>query len=155
MKNQFFNQWEINKIIEAVNHNPWYTKEKFEEYLKKYPFDYSTYTYYASNLIILGLYNEAEKILNDVENNYIHDELYCHNKNKIRLLKYLITINRLKLYSYREEYDKVLEIYHQNTQALDHTDIGIFMFYCQYKQGLIKDIDIDKVPYIFKQIAQI
>lgn len=76
MSNIYYDQWRFNKILEKVNTDPWQAKILFENYFSDYPNDYSAYSYYASCLITIGLFDQANEILNYVEEKYKSDNKY-------------------------------------------------------------------------------
>ena len=155
MKNKYYNKWEIVKILETVGKNPWFSKEKYEEYLKEYPYDYSTRCHYASNLIILGLFDEAEKIIDEIEKEYPNNpDFYTgYNQKKIHLLNYFINYNRINIYCFKGEYQKAIDQYEKSYYLFDDFNFGILLFYCKFKCGLIDETASYKKPYIFKQIT--
>ena len=60
MQTVYYDRWEFMKAYNFVHTDPIKAKELFEEYIKKYPFDYSAQNYYIFILIVLGEIKEAE-----------------------------------------------------------------------------------------------
>ena len=73
MTYKYFNRFECQQIIDLMNLDPYTSLELFEQYLNKYPNDYSAYLLYCSNLIIIGKLDEAEKVYNFFEKKYDND----------------------------------------------------------------------------------
>lgn len=67
MTKKYFDEWEFHKAQAYSMMNPFEAIKKFEKYLKQYPQDYITYTYYAFSLITIGELDKAEKVLDYVE----------------------------------------------------------------------------------------
>ena len=61
MTTNFFNKWEFRQALNLAETNPVEAKTLYEEYLKKYPKDYSAYPYYCTVLVTLGEFAAAEK----------------------------------------------------------------------------------------------
>lgn len=61
--NRFYDSWEFKQAHSYRATNPYDAVAKFEEYIKKYPQDFSSYIYYASSLITIGELDKAEEML--------------------------------------------------------------------------------------------
>lgn len=129
-------------------------KMLLEEYMKKYPLDYSAYPYYASILITLGDFNEAEKVLDYVEIISNANENFTSKETKVQNLKYNILFSKLKLLSYQEKYDELYKIYLNNSQELYDINLNHnIIFYCKKKLGMLSLNSINTNSYILSQIT--
>ena len=93
MKNKYYDEWELKQALEHIETNPLVAKCKLKSYIDKYPSDYMSFIYYAAVLITLGEFNEAEKVLNDVELRILSDKNYHikvseKNQDKIAITGY-------------------------------------------------------------------
>lgn len=152
MSEKYFDQWEFTNIHYLADTNPLESKLRFEEYLEKYPKDYSAYPYYASVLITLGEFKNAEKLLNYVKNKYINDDNFCKNKDKIEILEYNIIFTTLRLLSYQEKYDKLYNLYFNNYEKLNDLTSARFDLYIKKKASKLDSDDINVKTYIHNQI---
>ena len=157
MKNSYYNEHEFRYILNSLDKNPLLTRKKIEEYLEKYPKDYLAYIYYAHILIVLGFFDEAETILDNLEN-IINDKKFKNNipkslqdKNKFNIIS-----TRLSLLAYQEKYIELQQYYNENIHSIKQMDLELnpLMFYCRKKLGLIDSERRDKHSYLFKQIVQ-
>ena len=48
MKEMYFNEFECKDALDYIDKNPAVAKVKLEDYIKKYPTDFSTYPYYTT-----------------------------------------------------------------------------------------------------------
>jgi len=154
MKELFYNTWEFNQALNIINTNPTLSKLKFEEYLEKYPKDYSAYTFYASLLITLSDLESAEKILNYVEDLVNKDEKYVKDILKFKSFKTDFLYSKVKLLCYQQKYDELYKIDLSDLKAKTDFDITSIIFYCKRKLGLL---DLERrVPnsYLFRQIVK-
>ena len=60
-KKLYFNKHEFIKLSEQSKKDPFGAIEGYQKYLEKYPDDNSARTYYASNLIAIGRFKEADR----------------------------------------------------------------------------------------------
>lgn len=152
MKSKYYNEWEFNQALSLHETNPFEAKNKYEEYLKKYPKDYSIYPYYASILIALGNFKSAEKILDYVEQISNKDDRFIKDNNKVNRLKNNILSNRIKLLSYQEKYNELYYFCITHEQELKNIGLKPTIFYSMKMNGkLISDIR-DGNSYLFRQI---
>lgn len=84
MLNKYYDTYEFRNIDALSKANPFKAKEAYEEYLQKYPEDYSAYPYYASVLITLGMFEEAEKVLSYSELILKTDKKILRDTKKIK-----------------------------------------------------------------------
>lgn len=154
MGNKYFNEWEFHQAFSFVNTNPLEAKIKYEEYLKKYPKDYSTYPYYASILITLGLFNEAEEVLKFVEITSSRDSSFSKNLTKLKFFKKNILYNRLRLLAYQDKFDELYQFSLDHLQEIKIMDANSVFFYCKKKIGKLDLNKRDQNSYLFRQIVE-
>lgn len=152
MNLKYHNRKLFLNALETIKINPWDTKIKLEEYLELYPKDYLVYSHYASVLIMLGLLNEAEEILN-------YGEILIKKENTINLgnkkssLEHGIFITKLKLLSYQGKYDELYELLDKNKDYISDRNLNAITFYSKKKKGILKKDKSNIKTYLFRQIV--
>jgi len=152
MEQQHFNQWDFSQAISQIEENPLESKSRFETYLQKYPKDYSTYCYYASALIMLGQFNEAEKVLNNVEIAAKKDADFYKLSDRVKHFEKHLLLHKVKLLSYQERFEELYQLYIENSKELDSMNINYLIFYCKKKVGKLGFCDSTKLTYLYSQI---
>ena len=147
-----FNTHEFKQALCAMWTNPLESKVRYEEYIKKYPSDYSAYVSYASTLIVLGHFEEAEEILDYVEAKYITNNKFLEFKDKVEFLENGIILNRLKLLSYQKKYEEFYKLYLDNIKVISHDEVWGVVFYCKHQLGILSDEEKEVSLYFQKQI---
>lgn len=150
---EYFNKIEFKYALSFVETNPFFAKVKFEEYLKKYPKDYSAYTYYASVLITLKELDKAECVLNSLDFLSKTDKKYANKLNKIHFNTINSIGSRLRLLSYQEKYEELYQFCQQYFREIQNMEMAPLFFYCKKQLGMIELEKREKHPYIFRQIA--
>ena len=154
MENKYYDTWEFLKTNDITKTNPIEANSRFEEYLQKYPQDYSAYTYYAYNLITLGQFTKAEKILNKLENKFKSDTHFAKQTYKISGLNHDILVNRVRLLCYQEKYDEAYNLLKNNREEFEHMGVSDIVFYCKKKMGKIDFNRRENNSYLFRQIVE-
>lgn len=154
MSVKYFDNWEFQQALSFLDTDPFEAKIKFEKYLQKYPKDYCTYAYYASVLITIGQYDEAEKILEYVKKLYTNDENFSKETDKIKHLENDLICNKIRILSYKEKFNDVYDFLLSNSKKLDQNDINHVNFYCRGKLGMLKDNKRTPNSYLFRQITE-
>lgn len=152
MKNIYYNKFEFLKAQNKIYTDPLYSKVLFEEYLKKYPKDYSAQSYYVYNLIILGYLKEAENYLNKIEMLSKTNKAFMRSYNKSYYLEKGITLNKIRIYLRLKEYKKLYEYYLSLNNEIENQRLYVVPFYCKKKLGLL-DEKKEYSSYLFNQIA--
>ena len=154
MDNKYYDEWEFHKVQSLRNFNPKETVEKFEQYLKEYPNDYSAYCYYASSLVTIGKLEEAEKVIDYVEKRGNKDKNFASKEPyKMKALKFSVLYNKLRIYSYKGEYQKVYNLCVNNPEEIKHLNMNDLMFYIRKKLGKVDANKRNKNSYLFRQIV--
>lgn len=153
MEDKYFNVWEFKQAFSSSKNNPQEAKEKYEEYLKKYPEDYTSYTFYISLLINLGELDKAQQTLDFVEESAKKDCKFSE-LSKVEYLKRNLLFDKIKLFAYREKYDELYYLYLNNLQELSNFELNHLIFLCKNKLGLINKDRIEINTYLFRQIVQ-
>lgn len=154
MENKYFDRWEFEQAITSLLTNPFIAKTKFEQYLSKYPKDYSAYPYYASCLITLKQLEKAERVLNYVTIISRKDSRFSNNPSKVSFLKHNILHNRLRLLSYQEKYRELFELCSENIQEIRNMDMNPVIFYAKKKAGKLDLSKREENSYLFRQIVE-
>ena len=155
METIYFNKFELNSALTYINSDPKETKLRLEAYIKKYPKDYSAYPYYSSVLVILGRFNDAEKVLKYVSDVLYNDKKIVNKKDKLQLIKGDLIFSKLKLLFYQEKYDEAYNYCLQNFKELTKKDVtvGKLIFYCKKKLGRLEHNKKMPKSYIYRQIV--
>lgn len=153
MHNNYFDKWRFNKILEKVDKDPYQAKILFENYLDEYPKDYSAYSFYASCLITLGLFEEAEKVIDNIENVYKYDNKYLSGTNSDKVITLIrnIIYAKIKLLCRQHKYKEVYDYYLTNYIYTKDMDIQRVILYCKAKLNLIEDTNRDNYFYFMRQ----
>ena len=152
MKAQYFDCWEFRHIFHLIETNPNEAKLQMEDYLKNFPYDHSAYTYYAYVLIVLGYFDEAEQVLENVKMTYVNDANFMKDKKKVKLISENIIFNTFKLLSYQGRYKELLDFCKENMQIIRKLKLNSLDFYCKKKLGIKCPETIEKFSYLFRQI---
>lgn len=151
---KFYDEWEFKRAHSYRTTDPYEAVAKFEEYISKYPEDYSSYIYYASNLITIGKLDEAEEVLNQVERMVKDDSKFSNNEYKLQGINFDIVFSRLRLLSYRERYEELYELLVNSKKIVDRLKLGDLLFYCKKKLGRIDPDRREPNTYLFRQIVE-
>jgi hypothetical protein len=87
MNEKYYDTWQFSQALSLIDTAPEIAKNKLEEYLKKYPKDYSMMAYYSSALVTLNKLSEAQKVLDYLEKNYMCDKGFLRQREKVLSLK--------------------------------------------------------------------
>lgn len=153
MNKNHFNVWEFKQVLDLAEKDPISARVLYEEYLKKYPDDYSAYTYYCSNLITLGELELAEKVLNYVEKEYVKKNSF-NKKYRIEKFEYNLFFVRIKLLSYQEKYEELYKLCVKNISRVVDKSLNSVWFYSKKRTGRLNDEKRDVNSYLFKQIVR-
>lgn len=155
MTDKYFNEWEFNQALDLVEIAPSLSKTMFEEYLNKYPKDYSAYLYYCSNLIILGQIEEAQKIFNYFEKIYNSDKKFqLQNKQKNEKIKETLLFTKVKLLSYQKKYEELYKLCKSNIKTIIDKEMNGVLFYAKKMTGRLNPDRRDANSYSFSQIVR-
>ena len=150
-----YNEEKLKKILELCDSDLPKAIEEFSEYLDTYPEDYGAYCYYASSLITLRKFEEAEQILNDAERRF--DENYTkHQKERIGdIFLSRLHFTRMKLLCYQEKYQECIDYYSKNKNMIyKNAHMREKVEYCKARIGLPVDLPTNKEEnYFFKQMT--
>jgi len=153
MQNKYFNVAEFQYAIKLLEIDPYEAKERFENYLKKYPTDYYARAYYVILLTRICMFEEAEKEFDAIIKESHNDSFYAYNANRLRGFKYNLCIAKLKILGAKEKYDEIWQISQNHKDLFDETDYNYLSYYCRSKLGLIdkEDAKMNKDAYRFNQ----
>lgn len=158
MQNKYYDSDFINKLIKLKETNPFFAISQCENYLKKYPEDYCAYRFYASLLIDVHRYEEAEEILIWLESKSEQDNNYSKIDfgEKKYLLNNSILYSKLRLLLLTEKYEEAYNFIKENKNALKNNIKGTnaFSVFCRKKLGTINHARNYYDSYIFRQIIE-
>lgn len=155
MENKYFDFCQFQKLQELRNFDLNETAQGYKQYLKDYPNDYGAYGYYASILITMGKFDEAEKVINYVEKKANQDKSFVNKEtHKMKAVRFSVFYNRIKVYSYKGDYQKAYNLCLSHPNEIKHLNMNDFMFYCKQKLGMIDSKRRDKNSYLFRQIVE-
>ena len=149
---KYYNTLEYKKALHLVGKDPMEAKKRYEDYIEKYPTDYSAYLIYAAVLIKLKATVMAEKVLDYVEAEYQNDAEFCYQKDKVEYIDSRLVLNRLKILLYEERYDEFYDLYLDNKEKIDPQEVEVALFYVKKQLGMLKKEDRSSYRYIFRQI---
>ena len=153
MNKNHFNVWEFKQALNIAEIDPLSARVAFDEYLKKYPNDYSSYPYYCSNLITVGELDLAEKILDYVDEACQNDEMFLKSP-RFKKFKYNMFFSRVKLLSFQEKYEELYRFYSDNIEMDVDKNLNSVWFYSKKRTGRLNAEKRDENSYLFRQIVR-
>lgn len=151
--NKYFDIFEFEQIINIMDQDPYTSLELFEQYLNKYPNDYSAYLLYCSNLIIIGKIDEAEKIYNYFEKKYKSDNSLMDTEKSKRIEESKV-FTKIKLLSYQHKYEELYEFCFRNINIVMKNKFNDAFF---YSKKMTNRLDVNKREensYLFSQMVK-
>ena len=151
MKNAKFDSYKFKKIVDISKKDVLLAIELFEQYFEEYPDDYSGYLIYASNLIKINRFEEAERIIKSAKQGYERSNFSTEKKDN--LLR-SITFTELRLLAYQEKYNEFIRLAGKNRQLLidNKVNLGLVLAYCHNQLGRnTVELDDDS-SYVMTQI---
>lgn len=157
METIYFNKFEFNKAYDLLETNPIKAKELLEEYLEKYPLDYSAYPYYSSTLVTLGDFESGEKILDYLKEKIEKEEnfkKFIKNPEKKQIFEQNLYFSTIKLLCYQKKYQELYDVYKKKQIKLKNRDLGAVWFFVKKQLGKIDNIKRNDYTYLFRQIIE-
>ena len=147
----FFNKHEFLQAFKIMNEKPFEAKKRFEEYLEKYPTDYSTYTYYASILIHLHQTEKAKEVLKHV--NTLVSKDYYFMKNTDKVYRYLKSYNltKLKILMSEQKYQEAHDFCLKMNPKID-MDLSNLIFFLENKLNILPTFNRSTINYLKRQM---
>ena len=152
MKELFYNRWEFLQAYDLIRYDPIQSIQLFEEYIKKYPNDYSAQNCYVFLLIVLGNTKEANEFLNSMEQSIYYNSRFCNHFDKIEFVDKGIFLNKIRILSRMGDYKELYAYYMRNQHLFDDHELLLVPFYCRNMLGLLKD-GKEYSSYLYGQIA--
>ena len=152
MKNNFYNAVEFKNAISNIRNNPWTAKVLLENYISKYPKDYSGRIYYIDDLITLNMIDDAVEYMND-----LIDEVNGNNQflksEKYEIFASKLFPNMIKILAAQGKYKRIYSLIQEQISWFDNQHYCLKLF-CEVKLGIINkdNIDMSSMTYIEKQI---
>ena len=154
MQQKYFDIWEFKQSLDLYITNPIECKNRLEKYIKKYPEDYSGYTYYSSALIMLGMFDEAEEILKHIQIIYESFSNSPKSKERAKHIHDHIVFSKIKLLLFQEKYDELYDYYLENIDAMKKNDISHIIPYIKKKKGVLENNLREEKRYLVRQIIE-
>ncbi|MBR3229507.1 MAG: hypothetical protein IKF91_01615 [Bacilli bacterium] len=151
MQELYYDRWEFLQAYNLIHNNPIMSKKLFEEYIQKYPSDYSAQNYYVYLLIVLGMVEEADVFLDNIEQSMRYNSKFCNHFDKIEFVDKGIFLNRIRIFARKEEYKELYSYFIRNIHLFEDSDLQVISFYCRSKLGLLRDKEYSS--YLYRQIA--
>ncbi len=151
VKTHYYNILLFEQAQQLIVTNPTEAKEKFKEYIFLYPKDYTAYPYYASVLITLGEFEEAEKVITFAENVAINDPFFNKDERRRKYFRDYTLSNKIRLLSYTNRYKEMYEILITHKKDIIGLDTGHIYYYCCKQLGLFES-NCEKRGYLYNQI---
>ena len=154
MKKDYYNKLEFTNAMDLIKINPNESLIRLEKYIKKYPFDYAAYAYYADNLTRLGYFDDAEKFLDKTIKLAEEDEQFKRQNSKHTMFFKFYLYARLNLLSYQGKYKDFYELYNKYFNETGAIHVKNTLLLCEIKLGLknINSINRDTCGYLRKQM---
>lgn len=154
MEEKYFDYWAFHKIYEEIEHDPFNTKIKIEEYIKQYPTDYNARAYHIYALIVTADFDNAIRELQQLKKAYKNDQTFLKYKNKVDLFESDILTDEVRILCHKGEYAKVQRLYMQNREKLSTLYSSFVLFYCLKQQGRLDVSKREPNGYLFRQIVE-
>ncbi len=148
---RYFNEQEFQYAIKLLEKNPFLAKERFENYLMKYPKDYYARAYYVILLTRICMFNEAEIEYNAIIKESHEGSFYAYNAKRLNGFRYNMLLAKIKILGAKEKYDELYNLYYENYQLLHDSDRQFISYYCRNHLGLINKNGIESQSYRFNQ----
>ena len=154
MKNRFFDNWEFKQACDHVKEDPVTAKKMYEEYLEKFPYDYSAYSYYISVLITLNKIDEALRLLTLVDKLASIDKKFKEDKKKVKLLEHSMAINTIRILGYQGRFEELREYYKNLNDEKLRKGYKIIPFLCDNRIEGRHHKKNNRLPYLYNQIIE-
>jgi len=151
MKKKYYDESELKKILSEMTVNPYSSIEKIDNYLRRYPTDYSAHICYVNNLIVLKELKEADRLLEEIYIKVHNNRNYCSDEYRLRKFEIHYLINKIKLLAYQGKYSEILDLYNNNSQLLENVKMNDILLTCKMKLGRLHS-DRQLNTYLFRQI---
>ena len=151
MQSKYFNELEFKNAYSMIDIDPYEAKSRLEEYINKYPNDYIARTYYSYILIVIGKFDEAEKVINQTKKISYLDSHYFSLTEKFGWIKYGIVLNEMRLLARKGKYAELKKLFSENNYIVINGDFRYIPFYCNKKLGLANAL-LDGDNYLTKQV---
>ena len=151
--NKYFDIFEFQQIINIMDVDPYTSLELFEQYLSKYPNDYSAYLLYCSNLVIIGKIDEAEKIYNYFDKKYKSDNSLVGTEKTKRIEESKV-FTKIKLLSYQHKYEELYKFCVRNINTVMGNKFNDAFFYSKKMTNRLDVNRRDENSYLFSQMVK-
>ena len=151
--NKYFDIFEFQQIINIMDEDPYTSLELFEQYLSKYPNDYSAYLLYCSNLVIIGKIDEAEKFYNYFEKKYKSDKS-LEGTEKSKKIEDSKVFTKIKLLSYQHKYEELYRFCVENINIVMENKFNDSFFYSKKMTNRLNANKRDENSYLFSQMVK-
>ena len=153
---KYFNRDAFFDAVNLIKVNPVGASLQFEAYTKKYPTDCRSRLYYALSLTILGMFDEAECVYNelkvllkkqqfDVKDSFVNTPLFFKNMLAVEI----------KILASRNDYQGILDLIHKNKNrellSAANDDLNYIEYYCEQQLGILNYAKVDSPAYRFSQ----
>ena len=130
--NKFYNKHLFKSILELSDVDVLEGLKRFENYLEIYPKDNTAQCFYASNLIKVRRFEEAEEILDKVEKMYKNPNF---DEKKEELIYKNLCFTKMKLLCYQERYKECINFCNEHHDILQKYEVGYgaVIHYCLTK----------------------
>lgn len=153
MSTKYYNTYEFKQAHNLSEIDPVTSKILFAQYLEKYPRDYSTYPYYCTLLMVLGEFDEAEKILKFAKEKVKQDKRF-DNPYKIKIFEKKMFYCELKLMCYQKRFKELYNIYKNKSIELMNREFNSIWFYVKKQLGFLSEDKRNINTYLFRQITK-
>ena len=148
--NKHYDESSFQYAIDMLETDPFHAKEALESYLERYPKDYYARAYYALLLTRINMMDEATNEYNYVIIKSSNDAHYITNYKNMRGFRYILSVVKMKLLAYNNEYQEILNVLEEDKDLFETTDTIYISYYCRLKLGIF-DEDANIESYRFTQ----
>jgi len=150
-KKEYFNELEFQNAMRLFSNNHLIAKERFENYIEKYPHDCCARIYYTLLLILLCEFDKAETEYNVCIQEAENGKYNKLSIKKLRKFKHNLIIAQAKLLSARHKYQELFELLKNNKEHFEAIEQNYIYYFCSIKLNYINE-DCKRIKsYRFKQ----
>ena len=133
MKHKYYENFYLDKVIKDLNIDPYNNIIKLEEYLEMFPQDYVAYTYYLKALVDVGRFEDALKLVKDIESSDMKNKLDIH-----------FWFPKLRALVFTGNYEEANKLYLKHKDNLFLKDKRAMVFEAMYAKVHGESIQIEK-----------
>ena len=146
----------IMRRDELEDFSKYYPRESVSEYkkaIKRRPQDQNMKINYIKTLILLGKFDQAEKMIYQLEDMFDYAEEYHFNEAYIEYLNNQIVSLKTQLYIYQGRNQELFELFETNKEEFKHIEKDVKYYILKLQGKLTYEVD-RKSEYFVRQIFE-